>query len=166
MIIKVNEQWTTRNQAPLWKFSIQAERYMNSMKPKNIKKEADTNKLISQYSAITSDIKHVVTNIPKTIAKPAGDSTNYSYRIYYAWHSMKFHAKIINPENVCVNFHSYSQWVIKHMNKKWNSDAWSTSISPFSNVIHNLETRGKMRKFVSRTYLLHLLFAQLDGKQL
>lgn len=41
------------------------------MEPKKSKKQADANKLFSQYSAITSDIKQVVTSMPEITAKPA-----------------------------------------------------------------------------------------------
>lgn len=59
-----------KHQAPRKKFNKLVDRYMASIAPKNSRKQADINKLFSQYSAITSDIRLVVTSIPQVIAKP------------------------------------------------------------------------------------------------
>ena len=60
-------------------FNRHADTYKASTKPKNIRKQTDSSRFFSQYRAMTSDIRHVVTSIPETTAKPAGDLTAKVY---------------------------------------------------------------------------------------
>lgn len=67
--MKIDDK-TRRHQAPLKKFKKHEERYTASMEPKNNKKNADRNRVFSHCSAITSDIRQVVTSIPQIMARP------------------------------------------------------------------------------------------------
>lgn len=75
MIVKKRNNIIAIDHAPLGKFNIHADRYIISIDPKNNKKQADRNKLFSQYKAIISDIRQVVTSIPRMIAKPVNKRT-------------------------------------------------------------------------------------------
>lgn len=59
-----------KHQAPWKKLVKVVDRYMASIEPKNSRKHTDANKLLSQYSAITSAIKQVVTSKPEVTAIP------------------------------------------------------------------------------------------------
>jgi len=56
--------------APLRNFTIDAEKYKDSISPKKTKKQNATEMLFFQHNTITKDIKHVVTSITVITAKP------------------------------------------------------------------------------------------------
>lgn len=68
-----------KHQAPWKKLVKVVDRYMASMEPKNSRKHTDASKLFSQYSAITSDIKQVVTSKPEVTAIPVTEKVSSQF---------------------------------------------------------------------------------------